>query len=54
MQMRWYFAYDYDFQKWEVQYYYRPEFGGHIQTFYFHVNFKLSIYISCMYIYAAV
>ena len=41
MQMRWLFPYDYDFQKWEVQYYYRPEFGGHIQKFYFPVNFKL-------------
>ena len=42
MQMRWYFAYNYNFQKWEVQYYYRPEFGGHIQNFYFPVNFELS------------
>ena len=40
--MRWLFAYDYDFQKWEVQFYYRPEFGGHIQKFYFPENFKLS------------
>ena len=42
MQMRWWFVYDYDFQKWEVQNYHRPEFGGHIQNFYFPVNFKLS------------
>ena len=42
MQMRWSFAYDYDFQKWEIQYYYRPEFGGHIQNLYFPVNFKPS------------
>ena len=42
MQIRCWFAYDYDFQKWEVQYYYRPEFGGRIQIFYFPVNFKLS------------
>ena len=42
MQMRWRFTYDYDFQKWEVQYYYRPEFGEHIQKLYFPVNFKLS------------
>ena len=41
MQMMWWFAYDYDFRKWGFQYYYRPEFGGHIQKFYFSVNFKL-------------
>ena len=40
MQMRRLFAYDYDFQKWEVQYCYRPEFGGHIQNFYFSMNLK--------------
>ena len=43
MHMRWLFAYNYDFQTWEVQYYYRPEFGGNIQNFYFPVNFKLLV-----------
>ena len=42
MQMWWLFAYDYDFQKWEVQYYCRLEFGGHIPNFYFSLNLKLS------------
>ena len=41
MQMRWWFAYNYDFQKWEVQNYHRPEFGGHIQIFH-SINLKLS------------
>ena len=39
MQIRWY---DYDFEKWEVQYNYCSEFGGHIPYLYFSVNFKLS------------
>ena len=42
MQMRRWFAYDYDFQKWEFQYYYRPEFGRHIQNLDFSIDFKLS------------
>ena len=42
MQMSWSVANDYNVQEWEVQYYYRPEFGGHFQNFYFSINLKLS------------